>query len=429
MAQIIGGIGVSHSPTIAFARDTNKAEDPAWAPIFEGFRVVQQWVQKQEIDVLFMVFNDHITSFFFDHYPAFSLGVDDRYVTADEGGGPRQYPAARGHVELSRHIANALVADEFDLALFQKKPLDHGLFSPLSMIAAEQEGWPGTIVPLQVGVLQFPVPSARRCYRLGQSLRKAVQSFPDDDLRVAIVATGGLSHQVHGERCGFNNEDWDNTFLELLERDPEQLTEVRLAEYAERSGMEGAEVIMWLIMRGALSDRVRKVYSSTYLPSMTNIATLILEDTGAAPDPSEVQAYREHVGYQLAGVEKLPGTYPFTLEASHRTYRLNDFLHRLVIPEHRERFLNDFEALCTEYALSDQERTMLRERQWQALIRYGVIFFGLEKMAAVVGVSNPQVYAGMRGEDLETFQKTRRVAMQYSVAAGPRARQIEDAGS
>lgn len=426
MAQIIGGIGVSHSPTIAFAKDTNKANDPAWQPIFEGFQEVKTWVAAQQIEVLFMIFNDHITSFFFDHYSTFVLGVDDQYTPADEGGGARDYPAVKGHLELSRHIANALVADEFDMSFFQNKPLDHGLFSPLSMIIADDPRWQGSVIPLQVGVLQAPIPSAKRCYKLGKSLRKAIESYPEN-LRVAIVATGGLSHQVHGERCGFNNTAWDDEFLELLEHAPEQLTQLRLADYIERGGMEGAEVIMWLIMRGALSTTIKRTHRTTYLPSMTNIATVIFEDLAAPANATEIAAYQAHIHHELAGVEQLHGTYPFTLERSHTAYRLNDFLHRLVIPEHRALFISDPEALFAEFELSAEERELIRERNWIGLIRYGVIFFMLEKMAAVLGLSNPQIYASMRGEDLSTFLKTRNVPLQYSVAGKAQAQQLDQA--
>ncbi|MBY7814674.1 gallate dioxygenase [Vibrio fluvialis] len=418
MARIIGGIGASHSPTIGYAKDTNKDNDPGWKPIFTGFKVVQEWVEQQQIDVLFMIFNDHITSFFFDHYSPFVLGVDDEYRTADEGGGARQYPAVKGHLELSRHIANSLVADEFDLSVFQKKPLDHGCFSPLSMISPQASGWSGTIVPLQVGVLQFPIPNAKRCYKLGKSLRKAIESFPDPDLRVAIVATGGLSHQVHGERCGFNNTDWDQRFLDMLEETPEALANMRLAEYAELGGMEGAEVIMWLIMRGALSDKVKKVHSATYLPSMTNIATVIFEDLGNSFDDTQAEQYRQHIQHEIAGVEKLSGTYPFGLESAHRAYRLNDFLHRLIEPAHRERFKQEPKALFKEFGLTELEQTMVAEKQWIEMISYGVSFFLLEKLGAVVGVPNPHIYASMRGEDIDTFQKSRNVSMNYSVSGG-----------
>ncbi|MGB1092271.1 MAG: gallate dioxygenase, partial [Oceanobacter sp.] len=324
MAKIIGGIGASHSPTIAFAKDTNKQSDPAWAPIFEGFSVVRDWVQEKQIDVLFMIYNDHVTSFFFDHYSPFALGVDDEYETADEGGGRRNVPNAKGHDELARHIVFSLSAEEFDISCFQNKPMDHGFFSPLSMMAQDESGWGGTVVPLQVGVLQLPIPNAKRCYKLGKALRKAIQSFPDDNLRVAIVATGGLSHQVHGERCGFTNEAWDEEFLDLLESNPERLTEIRLAEYAELGGMEGAEVIMWLIMRGALSDQVKRIHRTTYLPSMTNIATLVYEDLGDDMSAQQASDYRDFVNYELAGAEKLEGTHPFTVATSRKAWRIND---------------------------------------------------------------------------------------------------------
>jgi len=416
MAKLVGGIGASHSPTIGFAKDTHKNDDPGWKPIFTGFQVVQEWVEKQKIDVLFMIFNDHMTSFFLDHYSPFTLGVDDEYRTADEGGGARNYPPVKGHLELSRHIAQSLVADEFDLSVFQKKPLDHGCFSPLSMISPQDDGWTGYIVPLQVGVLQFPIPNAKRCYKLGKSLRKSIESFPDPDLRVAVVATGGLSHQVHGERCGFNNIEWDQRFLELLEHAPEELIQMRLAEYAELGGMEGAEVIMWLIMRGALSDKVNKVHSASYLPSMTNIATVIYEDLGSDSTEYELEEYRKHIAYEINGVEKLSGTYPFDLVSAHKAYRLNEFLHHLIEPEHRQRFRDEPQVLFEEFLLTEEEQTMVKELRWIEMIRYGVSFFMLEKLGAVVGVPNPHIYASMRGEDIETFQKSRNVSMNYSVS-------------
>jgi gallate dioxygenase len=424
MAKIIGGIGASHSPTIAFAKDTNKSNDPIWSPIFEGFSVVQDWVKEKEVDVLFLIFNDHITSFFFDHYSPFTLGVDDQYETADEGGGRRDYPAAKGHAALSRHIGQALVADEFDMSFFQKKALDHGFFSPLSMIAADDAGWGGTVVPLQVGVLQLPIPNAKRCYKLGKSLRKAIESYPED-LRVAVVATGGLSHQVHGERCGYLNEEWDEQFLEQLEHEPEALTQLRLAEYADQAGMEGAEVIMWLIMRGALSDKVKRVHKASYAPSMTNIVTVIYEDLGETPSEQTLAAYREHIHYEMAGAETLEGTHPFDLEKSLKAYRINDFLHRLIEPEHRARFVDDLEGLMEAFKLTEVERDLIRNKKWIELIHYGAIFFVLEKMAPVVGVTNPEVYASFRGQTLEEFQKSRKVAIKYSVAGGDKSRELD----
>ncbi|MFS7246878.1 gallate dioxygenase [Rahnella inusitata] len=420
MAKIIGGLAVSHTPTIGFAVDHNKQEESAWAPIFEGFAPMQEWLEEKKPDVLVYIFNDHVTSFFFDHYSAFTLGIDDHYEVADEGGGPRDLPPVKGHAALSQHIGASLMADEFDMSFFQDKPLDHGLFSPLSALLPHDGGWPTQIVPLQIGVLQFPIPTARRCYKLGQALRRAIESFPED-LNVAIVATGGVSHQVHGERCGFNNPDWDEQFVDMIVNDPQRLTEMTLAEFATLGGMEGAEVIMWLVMRGALSANVKKTHQAYYLPSMTGIATLILENQSREAPFDVQQRQRDKIAQQLAGVEKLPGTYPFTQARSLKALRINRFLHRLIQPAWRERFLTDQNAMFAESKLTDAEQKLLRELDWRGMIHYGVSFFLLEKLGAAVGVSNLHIYSAMRGETLEEFQKTRNQQVLYSVAGKAKA--------
>jgi gallate dioxygenase len=415
MARIIGGIGSSHTPTIGFAVDQGKQDDPVWAPIFEAYRPVRQWLEAKRPDVLFFVYNDHVTSFFFDHYSAFTLGIGEAYEAADEGGGPRNLPAVRGHGALARHIGQSMMAEEFDMSFFQSKPLDHGCLSPLSVMWPYEGGWPGQIIPLAVGVLQFPIPSARRCYKFGKALRRAIESYPED-LSVAIVATGGLSHQVHGERAGFNNPEWDQQFLDLMITEPESLADMTHARYAELGGWEGAEVIMWLVMRGAMPDQVTCLHKSYYLPSMTGIATLLLEPAEVSV-ATDVVAQQTLIARQLEGADALEGTYPFTLEQSVRAFRLNTYLHNMVKPEHRQLFLSDPDASFVQAQLSDEECDLVRRRDWAGLIHYGAIFFGLEKMAAVLGLPNAAVYAGMRGQSQEDFQKTRNApGAVYSVA-------------
>ena len=428
MARILGAITASHTPTIGFAFDRQKQDDPVWAPIFEAFRPVQRWLEEKRPDAIFYVFNDHVTSFFFDHYSAFALGIGDIYAVADEGGGPRDLPPLRGHARLARHIGASLMADEFDMSFFQEKPLDHGCFSPLSMMMPPRPDWLAPIVPLQVGVLQFPIPSASRCFKLGQALRRAIESYPEH-LDVALIATGGLSHQVHGERAGFNNTEWDMRFLDLFEKDPEALARMTIAEYATLGGVEGAEVIMWLVARGALSGAVRKLHQSYYLPSMTGIATAIYENEAAPLPASALAAHRARMADELQGADRLDGTYLFTLERSVKGFRLNRFLHRLIEPDHRARFLADPEAAFAEAGLTDEERDLVRRRDWQGMMRYGVIFFMLEKLGAVSGVSNLHIYAAMRGETLEEFQKTRNApGALYSVAGKDREKLDWDQG-
>ena len=419
MARIVGGIAVSHTPTIGFAFDRDKRADPAWAPVFEAFDPVRRWLTAARPDVLLFVYNDHVTSFFFDHYSAFALGIGAAWEVADEGGGRRNLPPVAGHPDLANHLGHSLMADEFDMAFFQDKPLDHGCFSPLSMLCDHGGGWPVRIVPLQMGVLQFPIPTARRCWKLGQALRRAVESYPED-LRVVVVATGGLSHQVHGERAGFNNTPWDMRFLDLIETDPERLARMTHAEYAELGGLEGAEVIMWLTMRGALSAQVHKVHQAYTLPSMTGIAAAVYENLAGPPVAAEVDRHRSRVATQLAGAQRLAGTYPFDFARSVKAYRLNKFLHDLVIPAERQRFLADEAACMRDAGLTDTERDLVRRRDWRALIHYGVIFFMLEKLGAVIGVSNLHIYAAMRGQSVEAFQATRNApGALYSVSAQP----------
>jgi gallate dioxygenase len=419
MARIIGAIATSHTPTIGFAHDTKKGNDPVWKPIFEAYAPIRAWLEEKRPGALIVTYNDHITSFFFDHYSAFCLGIDESYHVADEGGGARNLPPIKGHGPLARHIGRSLVADEFDMSFFQGKPLDHGCFSPLSMLMPHETSWPAPIVPLQIGVLQFPIPSAKRCYKLGQSLRTAIETYPED-ISVAIVATGGLSHQVHGERCGFNNPEWDERFLDLFEKDPAVLARMTQAEYATLGGMEGAEVIMWLVARGALAASIKRVHRTYYLPSMTGIATAIYENDGAPLTAPAIETARAHMGAQLKGAERLEGTYAFDLERSVRSFRVNSFLHDMIKPAHRDAFMADQEAAFAKAGLPENERDLIRRRDWRALIRYGASFFVLEKLAAVTGVSNLHVYAAMRGQSLEDFMKTRNApGALYSVTAKP----------
>jgi gallate dioxygenase len=416
MATIVGGFATSHTPTIGFAVDTNKQNDPVWAPIFKGYEPVQKWLKEAAPDVIFYIFNDHMTSFFMDHYSQFALGVGDTFPVADEGGGARDLPALKGHPKLAEHIAKGLVADEFDLSYFQNKGLDHGCFSPMSLLFPEhKKGWPTQIIPFQVGVLMAPSPSASRCYKLGKALRKAIQSYPEN-IKVAIAGTGGLSHQVHGERCGFNNTPWDMEFMDRLGTDPEGLTKYTIAELAKLGGMEGAEVVMWLMMRGALSEKVEKTHQTYYLPSMTPIASLVFEERSSEKPAESNSDYLARINKQLKGIEELEGTYPFTIERSVKAFRLNDFLHHLIEPDHRKLFLSDPEAAFTKFKLTEEEKDLVRRRDWRGMIHYGVIFFMLEKLGAVVGTTNLHIYSAMKGMTLEDFQKTRNAQVLYSVA-------------
>jgi len=414
MATIVGGIATSHTPTIAFAKDANKMDDPVWKPIFEGYEPVQEWFREKAPDVLVYIYNDHMTAFF-EHYSHFALGVGEEFGPADEGGGPRAIPTIKGDPEFAAHVARVMVANEFDLSYFQGKNLDHGAFSPLSvMVDHDDKGWACKLLPVVCGVLTVPLPSARRFWKFGKSLRQAILSYPKD-IKVAIAGTGGLSHQVHGEGCGFNNTEWDMEFMDRLEKDPESLLDLTVTELAKRGGWEGAEVVMWLMMRGVLSEKVEVTHKTYFLPSMTPIATMILEEVSNDAPVEPVEKTRERAWHDYAGSEDLEGTYPFTIERSVKGFRINHFLHSLTDPKVRKAFKADEEATLAAADLSDEERDLIRRRDWIGMIHYGVIFFMLEKLGAVTGVPNPAIYAAFKGMSLDDFQKTRNAAITYGV--------------
>jgi hypothetical protein len=165
MARIVGGIGTSHVPTIGLAYDKGKQADPYWPPLVQRLRTGCAVAGAKTGRRAGFFYNDHASTLFFDHYPTFALGIGEQFSIADEGAGQRDLPPLRGNVDLQAHIAESLVNDEFDLSFLQSKPIDHGIIAPLPLMWPHEPDWPGTIVPIAVNVLQYPLPTARRCYR------------------------------------------------------------------------------------------------------------------------------------------------------------------------------------------------------------------------------------------------------------------------
>ena len=283
MGRIIGGLGSPHAPSIGALIDKGDWDNPDWQKLLRGYAPMQRWLEERRPDTAILVYNDHVTTFFFDLYPTFALSVAGEHPIADEGFGPRPLAPIPGDSDFAWHVAHSLVDDEFDITLCHDMPLDHGALTPASALWPDRgAAWPCKLLPLAVNVLQFPVPSPRRLFKLGQALRRAVETYGDDGYKVVVLGTGGLSHQLHGERFGYQNFNWDMEFLDLLESDPEQLASLRLQDYIERGGAEGAEVIMWLAMRGALSPKVRCVHRNYHAPLHTGFAQVIYEDLGHA---------------------------------------------------------------------------------------------------------------------------------------------------
>ncbi|MGI9323213.1 MAG: class III extradiol dioxygenase subunit beta [Pseudomonadales bacterium] len=278
MADLFAGIGTSHVPAIGAAVDNGKTQNDYWKPLFDGYEPVRQWMREQKPDLAIIIYNDHASAFSLELIPTFAIGVAQEFPPADEGYGPRKVPMVKGHQELAWHMAESLILDEFDMTIVNNMPVDHGLTVPLSITCGEPEAWPCKVIPLCVNVIQYPQPTGNRCYQLGKAIRKAVQSF-DEDIRVAIYGTGGMSHQLQGERAGLVNADFDKAFLDDLTGDVQRLVNIPCVEYLRESGSEGAELIMWLIMRGALADDAKEVYRHYHVPaSNTGTGIIILEN-------------------------------------------------------------------------------------------------------------------------------------------------------
>jgi protocatechuate 4,5-dioxygenase beta chain len=257
MARITASVFTSHVPAIGAAIDQGKTGEAYWQPLFKGYEYSKQWMKDNKPDVIFLVFNDHATAFSLEMIPTFAIGTAAEYQPADEGWGPRPVPKVIGHPDLASHIAQSVIQDDFDLTIVNKMDVDHGLTVPLSLMCGQPPEsdyrWPCPVIPFAVNVVQYPVPSGRRCYQLGQAIRKAVESF-DEDLNVHIWGTGGMSHQLQGPRAGLINREWDNAWLDQMIADPKGCSEVPHIDYVREAGSEGIELVMWLIARGAMGD-------------------------------------------------------------------------------------------------------------------------------------------------------------------------------
>jgi protocatechuate 4,5-dioxygenase beta chain len=282
MARITAGLTTSHIPAIGAAIDLGKTGEPYWQPLFAGYEWTKKWAAENVPDVVILVYNDHASAFNPSMVPTFALGCADQFQPADEGYGPRPVPVVQGQPDLAAHLAQSLILDEFDLTLMYELDVDHGLTVPLSLVYGQPAEWPVRVIPLAVNVVQYPPPTGHRCWRLGQAIRRAVHSY-GEDLTVHVWGTGGMSHQLQGPRAGFINSEFDAAFLDRLVADPEGQARVPHIEYVREAGSEGIELVMQLIMRGAMGPDVEELYRFYHVPgSNTAVGHIVLRPSDAS---------------------------------------------------------------------------------------------------------------------------------------------------
>ena len=277
MARITAGVATSHIPALGAAVDNGKTGDAYWVPAFAGYDWTRAWEAEQKTDVVILVYNDHASAFDMNIIPTFAIGCAETFAPADEGWGPRPVPVVEGHPDLAWHIAQSLILDEYDMTIINAMDVDHGLTVPLTMMFGQPAAWPCRVIPLAVNVVTYPPPTGNRCWALGEAIARAVASFPED-LNVQVWGTGGMSHQLQGPRAGLINAAWDNRFLDRMEGDTQELRHIPHIEYLREAGSEGIELVMWLIMRGALGARTRTLHRHYHVPaSNTAVGHIVLE--------------------------------------------------------------------------------------------------------------------------------------------------------
>lgn len=280
MARIIGGLTTSHIPSVGNAIQRELFQDPYWKPFFDGYPPVREWLAKEKPDVAIVVYNDHGLNFFLDKMPTFAIGACAEYLSTDEGWGIPTTQPYKGDPKLSWHIINSLVADEFDITHCQEMVVDHGFTVPMQLFWPDAAKAPRT-VPVAVNTVQHPMPTPMRCYKLGKAIGKALESWPED-IKVVILGTGGLSHQLDGERAGFINKKFDLMCMDKIVSDPDYLASLTPLDLVREAGAQGSEFVLWLVMRGALTGKVQTLHSNYHIPISNTGAGLLLIENKAA---------------------------------------------------------------------------------------------------------------------------------------------------
>lgn len=286
MAKIVGALMTSHVPAIGGAIARGVQHEAYWKPFFDGFDAVHAWLDRVRPDTVVIFYNDHGLNFFLDKMPTFAVGAAPEYHNADEGWGLPVLRPFPGDLDLSWHVIEQLVQADFDITTCQEMLVDHAFVVPMSLLWPGADARPVRTVPIAINTVQHPMPSAARCFALGQAVGRAIESFPRD-ARVLILGTGGLSHQLDGQRAGFINKEFDLMCMDKLVDDPAALTGYSNPELIEHAGTQGVELVMWIAARGALLHGARKLHSNYHIPISNTAAGLLLLENPAFGAPEQ----------------------------------------------------------------------------------------------------------------------------------------------
>jgi protocatechuate 4,5-dioxygenase beta chain len=284
MARIVGGLTTSHVPMIGKAISENKQQIPYFKPFFDSFVPAQRWLAEVQPDVAVVIYNDHGLNFFLDKMPTFAIGAAGEYHNADEGWGPPEPRAFRGAPKLSWHLIDQLVADEFDMTTCQEMLFDHAGITALDLLWPGHGSWPVATIPIVINAVQPPLPTPRRCYKLGQAIGRAIRAYPED-VKVLVVGSGGMSHSL-GQFGGIN-QAFDRQCMHDMVHDPEALARYSNDDIVRLAGGQGLELMTWIAMRGAVSGPVEVVVSQYHAPISHTGGGMMLIEPHSGPGQSD----------------------------------------------------------------------------------------------------------------------------------------------
>jgi protocatechuate 4,5-dioxygenase, beta chain len=282
MAELLGVVSTSHVPAIGGAIARGLQREPYWRPLFDAYPPVHAWLERIRPDVAVIFYNDHGLNFFLDKLPTFAVGAALSYANADEGWGLPVMAPFPGDPALSWHLIESLVADEFDVTTCQEMLVDHAFTVPMQLLWPGAAPWPVRTVPICINTVQHPLPSATRCFKLGRAIGRAIRSF-EQDARVLVIGSGGLSHQLDGARAGFINRSFDELCLRHLVSDPEALIRYSNFELVELAGTQGIELLTWIAARATIRDAVVEVHSNYHIPISNTAAGLLVMEPASRP--------------------------------------------------------------------------------------------------------------------------------------------------
>ena len=244
MAEVTAIFTASHTPVMFHF--PHLVSDELREEIFGAYRSMGQSFLDSRPDALIVLSNDHLHNFFLDNFPALCIGAAESYESPVEHWLKAKRRVLPGDQAFGAFLLQEALEADFDPSFSMEMVLDHGSLTPLELGGIDPAL---PIVPVLFNCVQPPMPSMRRCYQFGKFLGDAIRRY-DGVGRVAVLATGGISHDIATPRMGMVNREFDETFLRLLGAGDAQAVVRYATDGVHTAGNGAEEVRMWIAAMG-----------------------------------------------------------------------------------------------------------------------------------------------------------------------------------